>query len=112
MMNPEEAPETVTNGQTRQVQPQSGQAASRQTRPKEGKNFFLYFLFCLKASLLESPRVASTGEKELADSPPLRQEGVRGKIGLLVVDCRRSCQFWSTIDYIGISILKCDFTEM
>ena len=34
-MNPEEAPETVTNGQTRQVQSQGGAAARQHARPKE-----------------------------------------------------------------------------
>ncbi len=35
-MNPEEAPETVTNGQKRQDQPQGGPGGARQqTRPKK-----------------------------------------------------------------------------
>ena len=73
----------------------------------------------------ESPGIASIGEKELADTPALRQEGVRSKQPVELQSFMSSLikyainwwvirlSYWVVgIDDIGISILNCDFTEM
>ena len=76
-MNPSEPGESVTNGQTRNVQPPASAALrAKQQRPKKGGNVVGWSdsatFFCF------SPRAPLTREKELVNSPSLCQKRIWG----------------------------------
>ena len=76
-MNPSEPGESVTNGQTRNVQPPASAALrAKQQRPKKGGNVvgwsYAATLFCF------SPRAPLTREKKLVNSPSLCQKRIWG----------------------------------
>ena len=79
-MNPSEPGESVTNGQTRNVQPPASAALrAKQQRPKKGGNVVGWSIWSYSATLFcFSPRAPLTREKELVNSPSLCQKRIWG----------------------------------
>ena len=80
-MNPSEPGESVTNGQTRNVQPPASAALrAKQQRPKKGETVVGWSIWSYSATLFcFSPRAPLTREKELVDSPSLCQKRIWGE---------------------------------
>ena len=80
-MNPSEPGESVTNGQTRNVQPPASAALrAKQQRPKKGETVVGWSIWSYSATLFcFSPRAPLTREKELVNSPSLCQKRIWGE---------------------------------